>query len=386
MALLADWNLNMLNLTPSLLALVTTVLAGYFMIRAAAPLGLIDLPGDRKIHTLATPRTGGLAMAVGGSLAWGLSLALAWSPRPAIPWQTWVAGAGFLAMGALDDHYTFLPRQKFLILLSLSALAAWPWAASVQVNGLPWIPSAWAGSPLLLTAASAVLTFWFMAVPNSVNIEDAINGYMGGYAFIVLAGLLAMGVDTRIPMGALLGFLVFNWPKAKHFMGDAGSFGCGFLMAEAILRGGGLIHPTVALAFTAPISMDVAMGLVRRRRLKMSLFSADRLTCPHHLLDRMKGNATLAALALWANALAFVGLSPWPYLTLLQAGLYAGALVILNARFLFTNSPRSAGSVLPGGLHYTPDGLGSLEKGLPQSLLKAEKRGPTDLGNTTPSD
>jgi UDP-GlcNAc:undecaprenyl-phosphate GlcNAc-1-phosphate transferase len=321
-----------------LLALTATVLFGLLLVRLAVPLGFIDLPGDRKVHTLPTPRTGGLAMVLGGGVIFGLALALGWLPWPVIPWQTWLAGFGFITVGAADDRFSFQPRQKVLVLLALSALAAWPWVLVLMLvlksTSVPWLPAAMTATPLFLGGAAILLTFWFMAVPNAVNIEDAINGYMGGFTFIILFGLALRGVDTRLALGALLGFLLLNWPKARHFMGDAGSFGCGFFIAEAILRGGGLVQPTLALFLTAPISLDVAMGLVRRKRLGMTFFTADRSTCPHHLLALTGGNILLTTALLWLNAAGFVLLANRPWWALGQAVLYVLALIFLNRKLL----------------------------------------------------
>ena len=328
-------SLFMTRLLLPIFSLAATVVLGLLLVRLAVPLGFIDLPGDRKVHTLPTPRTGGLAMVLGGGLIFGLALALGWIPWPVLPWQTWLAGLGFITVGAADDRFSFHPRQKVLVLLALSALAAWPWLLVLKTTGVPWLPAAWMASPLLLVGAAILITFWFMAVPNAVNIEDAINGYMGGFTFLVLLGLAVRGLDTRIALGALLGFLLLNWPKARHFMGDAGSFGCGFFIAEAILRGGGLAHPSIALFLTAPISLDVAMGLIRRKRLGMTFFTADRSTCPHHLLALTGGNVVLTTSLLWLNAAGFVLLANRPWWALGQAGLYVLALIFLNRKLLF---------------------------------------------------
>ena len=338
----AESSAGMHRLLLPLLSALATLAAGFLLVREAEAWGFIDHPDPRKVHTMATPRTGGLAMVLGGGLVFLASVTLGWLPWPALPWQTWLAGLGFITVGILDDRFSFHPREKVVSLLSLSALAAWPWVLVLQAVGVPWLPQGWLASPMLLVAAFALLTFWFMAVPNAVNIEDAINGYMGGYTWIVLLALCLRGVDTRLALGALLGFLLLNWPKAKHFMGDAGSFGCGFLLAEAILRGGGLAHPFMALAFTAPISLDVAMGLIRRRRLRMSFFTADRATCPHHVLKLMGENTILATALLWLNAAAFSWPNRRPLLVLGQALLYVAALVFLNRQFLFSSRLKAA--------------------------------------------
>jgi UDP-N-acetylmuramyl pentapeptide phosphotransferase/UDP-N-acetylglucosamine-1-phosphate transferase len=247
-----------------------------------------------------------------------------------------VAGLGFISVGAADDRFSFHPRQKFLVFLVLSALAAWPWIMVLRTTGIPWLPQPIIHSPLMLLVTSSLLVFWFMAVPNAVNIEDAINGYMGGYTLIVMSTLFIHGVDTRITLGALAGFLVLNWPRAKHFMGDAGSFGCGFFIAEGILQGGGLTNPFLALILTAPISIDVTMGLIRRKRLKMSFFKPDRATCPHHVLTLFNGNVIYATSALFINVTIFTILTRYPLAALVQSLFYFIFLIFLNHKYVFS--------------------------------------------------
>jgi hypothetical protein len=94
----------------------------------------------------------------------------------------------------------------------------------------------------------------------------------------------------------------------------------------------------MALAFTAPISMDVAMGLIRRRWLGMSFFTADRGTCPHHVLELVGGRPGLATPLLLLNVVGFVLWADHPWLVLGQAILYAGALLYLNRRTFFPQS------------------------------------------------
>ncbi len=76
-------------------------------------------------------------MVLGGGHTLALALGLHW-----LPWQTWLAGFGFITVGALDDRHSFLPRQKVLVLLTLSALAAWPWLGVLSTTGLPLVPTA----------------------------------------------------------------------------------------------------------------------------------------------------------------------------------------------------------------------------------------------------
>ena len=331
---------------PWMLAFFGTVAISFVLIRFAVPWGFLDLPDLRKVHTVPTPRTGGIAMAAGCLFSIGVAVAFGWMPWPALPWQTWAAGLGFILLGGLDDRHTFRPKSKFWVMLGISAMAAYPWSRISSAAGFE-IHFGASAFHLPPSACFTLLTVWFMAVPNAVNIEDAINGYMGGFTLIALAIARAMGLETGIFMGALAGFLVLNWPRAKHFMGDAGSFGCGFVIAESLLRTGGLARPGIALIITAPISLDVLMGMARRKRLGQSLFQDDRSTCPHHLF-RLLGSASWATPLLWINALAFY-LNRSSHIRLaIQIACYLGMLIFLNRSDLFRlDSKKTPDSVRP---------------------------------------
>ena len=322
------------------ISFIFTFLSSLLLINRAAVWGFLDVPEERKVHAVPTPRTGGIAMACGTLATFAVYL-VAGHHWPPLPWQTIAAGTGFMSIGILDDRYGFHPRRKFLWFAVFSLLAAWPWAFSSPGNALyPIHLGAWAVQAPRW-AAYPVLALWFLAVPNAVNIEDAINGYMGGFTLIILLVSTSLGVNVLIPIGALAAFLLLNWPKAKHFLGDAGSFGCGFVIAETLLRAGGNQKPLLALFLTAPISMDVCMGIVRRTRLKMSLFEADRSTCPHHMVNLCNQSHGLATLILWANTtlIAFLAFHP----SIFEVGyltLFALGLVVLNRAPLFAPSKR----------------------------------------------
>jgi UDP-N-acetylmuramyl pentapeptide phosphotransferase/UDP-N-acetylglucosamine-1-phosphate transferase len=257
-------------------------------------------------------------------------------PWPPLPWETIAAGTGFITLGILDDRYGFHPRGKFRWFIALGLLAAWPWAFHGPA-GSPYIIHLGNGvlqAPRWL--AYPILSVWFVSVPNAVNIEDAINGYMGGFTLIVLAVAAILGVNVMIPVGALAAFIILNWPKAKHFLGDAGSFGCGFVIAEALLRAGANQRPLLALMITAPISMDVCIGIIRRVRLGMSLFEADRSTFPHHLVNLCGQSHLWASLILWTNAAVIAGLAcRSAIMVCAYLVLFAGVLGFINRLPLF---------------------------------------------------
>jgi UDP-GlcNAc:undecaprenyl-phosphate GlcNAc-1-phosphate transferase len=313
-----------------LIAFSFTLLAGLALIRYAHQLGFIDIPNDRKIHNCPIPRTGGIAILLGI----GLTLLLIRS-FPAVRWQTLTAGAGVFTLGFLDDRQDLNPKFKLLVLCLFALMAAWPWvsgapgtAERVQVFGQEREIPRW--------VATALLFGWFISVPNVMNIEDAINGYVSGFlALFVAATTVLHGQLAYTLLAALLGFLVLNWPKAQHFLGDAGSLSCGFILAECVLRAGGDKHPAMALICTAPMSLDVAVGFLRRLRLGQSLFHADRCTFPHRVLSRCGGSPTLACLILWANAGVCIVLASIPALAIPYLGGLLGVLIWMNRAPLF---------------------------------------------------
>jgi UDP-GlcNAc:undecaprenyl-phosphate/decaprenyl-phosphate GlcNAc-1-phosphate transferase len=313
-----------------IVSFVSALASGLLLIRQAEAWAFVDTPEARKIHILPTPRTGGLAIAIAIAIGFSLWLTTGHPWPTGLPWQTVSAGVGFTLIGALDDRFHFHPRQKVLWFLAMALLAAWPWAFQI---GSRWM-TATIGNYQISAPRSLgylLLTLWFLAVPNAVNIEDAINGYMGGFTLLILIVGLMAALPLWIPTGAVLGFLLLNWPRAKHFMGDAGSFGCGFIIAECLLRIGGANRPLLALALTAPISLDVAMGLVRRRRLGMGPFDADRSTCPHHMVNLCRQSHTLATPLLLANAAVFAYLAYRPgYFLVLYTFAYITVLLVFN--------------------------------------------------------
>ena len=78
----------MTRLILPLLSMAATTAMGFLLIRKAVAWGFMDVPDARKGHTLPTPRTGGLAMVLGGGLIFGLATFMGWMPWPALPWQT----------------------------------------------------------------------------------------------------------------------------------------------------------------------------------------------------------------------------------------------------------------------------------------------------------
>lgn len=222
---------------------------------------LLDAPGERRSHSVATPRGGGL----------GIVLALAVACVALIlrmPLMIVMLAAGLLglllvaAVGAWDDHRPLSPWLR----LAVHALAAALLAAGTLLAG---------GSGALALAAFALA----LVLTNVWNFMDGIDALAASQAALVASALaLVSGGPLGLLLGAALasaclGFLPFNWPQARVFLGDVGSGTLGFALAwVAILALDGLPQaqwPLVLLPFSAFLvdaGLTLAVRVLRRER------------------------------------------------------------------------------------------------------------------------
>ena len=294
--------------------------ATYGIRRNAERFGLIDKPGERKVHTTPTPLGGGLGIWLGviatfaaGQLALSLVTTQAQLhsliPEFALPhlsgllvqsrklWLLLGAGTLLMLLGLTDDRRG-LPWQ-----LRLGVQFAVAIACVAGVNNLrltAFIDNVW------LTGALSVL--WIVALINSFNMLDNMDSLSGGVAAIaagVLAAVMLIAPDpeTRGPQlfvagfllvlfGAILGFLAHNRPPAKIFMGDAGSYFLGFCIAVATLLAsytgyqGGRQHAILTpLCVMAVPLYDMVTVIAIRLKNGKSPFHPDKNHFSHRLVD-----------------------------------------------------------------------------------------------------
>ncbi|NYZ62973.1 lipopolysaccharide biosynthesis protein [Luteimonas deserti] len=191
-------------------ALVGTWLARRYALRRR----LVDLPGERRSHVHATPRGGGIAIvaAVLPVLLW-----LAWAGSFGAMWLAAAVGFVMVAgIGWVDDHRSLSPWLR----LGIHATAAATLAAGM----------AWAGQPLWWCLCICVLA---VGLVNVWNFMDGIDGLATTQAMLVAiaCGLLSGHVLPLAVLAACAGFLPFNTPRARIFLGDVGSGALGFLIA-----------------------------------------------------------------------------------------------------------------------------------------------------------
>lgn len=263
----------------------------------ARSLGLVDLPGLRKIHCTPVPRIGGVAI--------GLTAIATFA-------MVTLVGRGFFTTAEHGQVITLIAAALCVLLVGLiDDLADLP--ARYKLVALVVAAGMFCGSGGLLDEltfhgrpvfhfgilAWPITILWMVGVAVSINFIDGLDGLAGGIVAIAcaVAGFCAMRGDAPgmalIPMsllGALLAFLVFNYHRAKVFMGDCGSLFIGFLLAgngvlalKRVGSTGGVFLPAVALAI--PL-IDTLFTMVRRSILeRRSVFAAERGHVHHRLLD-----------------------------------------------------------------------------------------------------
>jgi len=249
------------------LALVLALILTPLGVRLAWASGYLDHPEARKLHTSATALLGGSVVFVSALLSW-----LLLSGRPSNPPSSALCILGgaitILTVGLWDDRFTLGVRVKLVGQVAASALLL----ASGRIPdlGLPQ-----AGNFIATMVA-------LVALMNAVNFLDNMNGMVSGLSAIALVGF-AWGSAERGEFGvaaaqlalagACAGFLRYNFPKAKIFLGDAGSLLLGYsLGASAVLaftglpRGWGQAGPILALAYPTFDMIFVVVNRVREGR------------------------------------------------------------------------------------------------------------------------
>lgn len=319
-------------------AFVTALTAIEVVRRSPLARILVDRPNERSLHYVPTPRVGGL-----GLLAGALPVALAFASTEG----QWIAGAVVvLAMiSAADDAESLPVATRLAVHLSVAAI-------TVAAIGPPaWI----AGAGGLLVAFAAVLVITWMA--NLFNFMDGSDGLAGGMAAI---GFAALGVaahgsgaaDLAAFSGAVsaasLAFLVFNFPPARVFMGDAGSVPLGFLAGALGWQGvaRGLWPAWFPLLVFSPFIVDATVTLLRRLVAREAIWKAHR---SHYYQRLILGGWSHRRLAVAAWAFMFAAgaaaLVARDQNELLQRGILAAGVLACVAVFIAIDRrhPRSPG-------------------------------------------
>lgn len=302
------------------IACLFTAMAMPFVCFVGRWCGLVDQPDSRrKQHQNPIPRVGGLAMVCGAMGAWA-SLGLVGGLQP-LPHQIWVAVglAMVVLVGVVDDGMGMRGRHK-LVGQTLAAL-------------LIVVPGRQALNTVQFMGAYASLEEWgipltmlvFVGAMNAANLLDGMDGFLASVALASGCALLALAVSeghtgvavgASIFVGTLAGFLIFNRPPARVYLGDCGSMLVGAVLALLAISTGHREPDVTWVSLAVPAGVlflpivDTSAAILRRSLTGRSLYSPDR-SHVHHCLVR-------------------AGLGPWSSMALAVAlGLVIGLFLIV---------------------------------------------------------
>src|ERR1700722_19959889 len=276
----------------------------------ALRVGMVDLPGPRKVHLQPIPLLGGVGIYCGVLLAMMVSL----DGQAITEILGILAGATLVILvGTLDDRGLLHHQVKLFIGMPLAGLILL--AAGIRAQVFSVYFHGWGG-----TVADAALTvFWVTGVTASFSIFDYMDGLCAGVAavasfffavFAMLNGQALVSTLAAAIMGAALGFLCWNFNPAKIFMGDGGAMFLGFLMATLSLklrmtgtsRAADWLVPMLVLG--VPIFDTVMVSISRSRRGLLPFATPGKDHTAHRLANCGLGTR-FAVLTMYALGFGF---------------------------------------------------------------------------------
>lgn len=294
----------------------------------------------RKLHGGPVPRTGGVAILA--ALLCGLG-ALPWdAAREALVLVA--CAAPCVAGGLADDLSDGAPPRVRLALMTVSALLVW-WLAGVRITRAELAPlDALLAEPAV---CAAVTVLALLTVTNGVNLIDGLNGLAGATCLMIFGALALAGAaegDTTVAgialltCGAVAGFMAWNFPRGRLFLGDGGAYLLGFTagaLAILLVARNAAVSPWFIPVLLAYPLTEVGFSVWRRRtHRRRGIVTADAAHL-HHLVyrrvirlngpDMRERRNALASLLLWGPCLLAVA----PAVALRADGPALGALLLL---------------------------------------------------------
>ncbi|MGN6202105.1 MAG: MraY family glycosyltransferase [Solirubrobacterales bacterium] len=293
--------------------------------RLALRVGAIDYPSERKLHTVPTPKLGGLGI-LGGVLVAGLI----WLPADTESHSILIGAAAIAWVGVLDDVFDLNPAVK---LLGQTVAVVIPVSVGVTVDSftVPFFGRLTPGTVDLLTLpgggvvhlGDVATVLGIVAMINVINLIDGVDGLAAGVAVIsgiTLATIAlsldrtAAGVLAALVAGAALGFLRWGFPPASTFMGDTGSNLLGYLLGVVAVQGALKTNAVIALfipliILAVPI-LDTGFVVAKRLKYRRPVYKADRWHFHHRMADiGFSQRRTLLYLYGWTAVMAALALA-----------------------------------------------------------------------------
>lgn len=347
-----------------LVAVVTTPLIRAYALHRR----LGDKPNGRKIHRSVIPHLGGIGMVMGVAAGLGTLVALlvvAGQPVPHLFLDMLVPVGMIIVLGLADDTRNLKARQKLFVQIAAALIVA--------VSGIHLLVG-WAIFDSHLLFVILLTAFYLVGTSSSVNLVDGLDGLAAGVSFLSAAafGVTAALVGASAPVwislalaGACLGFLIYNFPPGKIFMGDTGSLFLGILLgilacSITMAKPAATTFFGVSLILAVPI-LDSWLAIARRLALHRPVFEADHLHI-HHVLTSFGFSArqTLAVLYSIQALMAVLGtLAVVGFVLPVVAGVALFALAFSTFyRMMVVSRETSA----EGALDFAQGSVPSLEK------------------------
>jgi UDP-GlcNAc:undecaprenyl-phosphate GlcNAc-1-phosphate transferase len=313
----------MITNLPATTATALAVIVAFFLALALTPLvrklairlGAVDMPGvkgtesERHLHKVPTPRMGGLAIFLGCCTA-----ILLFVPRSdktsAMLWGALL----IVALGVVDDMKNLKAWLKLIVQIVAAMIAVHGGNVIRFFSSLSTVEG---NNHLNLGILSVPVTiFWIVLVTNAVNLIDGLDGLAAGVSAIasitmVIVALIYSNYAVAVTIGALaggcIGFLPYNKPPAKIFMGDTGSTFIGYILAVASIQG--LFKFYAVISFVIPFLMlglpifDVCYAVILRVSHGESPMHADRKHVHYRLIDMGFSKKQTVAVLYVASAL-----------------------------------------------------------------------------------
>lgn len=308
---------------PCVASFILTAFVAPLVIRWAKSCNCLDIPGGRRLHKEATPRWGGVSFFVG-------VLPLLFTVNGGGVLTSYIVASCLLVgMGVVDDRTSLGCKVKFAGMAAAATIVIF--GGDVVVYSLGTYGPL---GPADLEWFSIPFTYiGIIGITNAINLLDGLNGLAGGVSLLAflfmgiaaaLAGNIMLALVCFAFVGALAGFLLYNFPNARVFMGDTGSLFLGFsLSITAVLLTQDTTSPVEPmfpfLVLLLPIFDTLRVLMVRLRNGK-NPFRGDTLHL-HFLIVEKNISPVYVTLLFWSLtalfgiiALALINSTSWSYL------------------------------------------------------------------------
>ena len=269
-----------------IVSMIVTMLLVPPLIRLAPAIGALDVPDQRKVHKLAIPRIGGLAMIVGATLP--IVFLLPFDSRTI---SLLVAFLIILVFGVWDDRSNIHYKLKFAgQILAVLVVVIF---GDVVVYRVPFVDF-----DLPAFVAIPFTVFALVGITNAINLSDGLDGLAGGTTLLTFCMIAFLGFkanDIQLVViclavaGAIMGFLRHNTYPARIFMGDTGSqflgLSAGVLVIILSQHSNTALSPVVPLILLGLPILDTFAVMAQRAYEKRSIFSPDKNHIHHKLLN-----------------------------------------------------------------------------------------------------